>query len=89
MFDTLDDPGSQLLVGDSAPQVLVDQMHSAWVSFVATGDPGWPAYGDNRTVMAFAPASDPTASGPVVDPRGRTERCGRGFAERSRSDRCC
>lgn len=40
-------------------------MHSAWISFATTGDPGWPAYErDGRATMRFD-----TTSSVVHDPR--------------------
>jgi carboxylesterase type B len=40
-------------------------MHSAWVAFASSGDPGWPAYDtDHRRTMRFD-----TASAVVEDPR--------------------
>jgi len=50
VFDTLDDPWGIELRGPDAPRDLAAQVHGAWVRFVATGDPGWPRYGDTRTV---------------------------------------
>ncbi len=47
VFDTLDlGPGQMIgdLLGDAPPQQLADAMHSAWVSFMTRGDPGWPRY---------------------------------------------
>ncbi|HST82784.1 MAG TPA: carboxylesterase family protein [Kineosporiaceae bacterium] len=70
VFDTLDDLASQALIGNAAPQVVADAVHGAWVSFIATGEPGWPAYDDERTVMCFAPDGVVEATGPVADPRG-------------------
>jgi para-nitrobenzyl esterase len=70
VFDTLDDPASQALIGSAVPQVLADAVHGAWVSFIATGEPGWPAYDDERPVMSFAPDGVVEATGPVADPRG-------------------
>jgi para-nitrobenzyl esterase len=70
VFDTLDDPAGHALLGSAAPQALADQVHGAWLAFVTTGEPGWPAYGDDRTVMAFAPDGVVEAGGPVADPRG-------------------
>ncbi|MET3803635.1 para-nitrobenzyl esterase [Nakamurella sp. UYEF19] len=67
-FDNLDDPNSIPMAGDHAPQALADGMHRAWVDFVRTGRPGWPAYGADRTVMRFD-----VESGPVPDP-GRPAR---------------
>lgn len=50
VFDTLDDPWGMELRGPDAPRALANQMHATWVRFIATGDPGWPAYGAARTV---------------------------------------
>jgi carboxylesterase type B len=74
VFDNLDDPTGKPLLGNTPPQALADEMHRAWVDFITTGDPGWPAYGADRTVMAFAPEIDstPAPSAPTADPRGET-----------------
>ncbi|MFJ9390842.1 carboxylesterase/lipase family protein [Nocardioides sp. NPDC101246] len=65
VFDTLDDPWGIELRGGDAPQALADQMHAAWVAFVADGDPGWPAYDEDRTFRRLdlepASVSDPLA----------------------------
>ncbi|WP_330456427.1 carboxylesterase family protein [Streptomyces sp. NBC_00820] len=54
VFDRLDDPSYAPLLGPRPPQALADAMHSAWVSFAKSGDPGWPAYDtDTRTTMVF------------------------------------
>ena len=53
VFDRLDDPEARRLAGDDAPSALASEMHSAWVSFVKTGDPGWPAYGTKRLTRVF------------------------------------
>ncbi|MFJ4225374.1 carboxylesterase/lipase family protein [Microbacterium sp. NPDC089695] len=53
VFDRLDDPETRRLAGDDAPQRLADEMHAAWISFITTGDPGWPAYGAERTTRLF------------------------------------
>ena len=53
------------LLGTDPPQELADAMHAAWVSFAATGDPGWPGYDlERRTTMLFN-----TDSRVVYDPR--------------------
>ena len=49
VFDTLDDPWGIELRGADAPRELAARMHGAWVAFVTTGEPGWPAYGEDRT----------------------------------------
>lgn len=56
VFDALD-KGSRLfgpLLGTDPPQELANTVHSAWISFAATGDPGWPRYDHgSRTTMLF------------------------------------
>jgi para-nitrobenzyl esterase len=53
VFGTLDDPSMRPLVGDTPPVHLGEEVHSAWISFIAHGDPGWPAYGPTRSVKRF------------------------------------
>ncbi|MGJ0388462.1 carboxylesterase/lipase family protein [Microbacterium sp. CGR1] len=53
VFDRLGDPEAQRLAGTDAPQGLADEMHSAWISFIKTGDPGWPEFGPERTTRLF------------------------------------
>ena len=63
VFDALG-PQAEPLLGTAPPQALADAMHTAWVNFARTGDPGWPAYdATQRTTMRF----DHT-SGVVDDP---------------------
>ncbi len=63
-FDNLAAGGVELLTGPPhPPQVLADDMHRAWVSFVSTGGPGWSPYGEARTVMCFG-----AESGQLEDP---------------------
>ncbi|SDJ39403.1 carboxylesterase/lipase family protein [Streptomyces indicus] len=55
-FDLLDAPGVAAALGDTAPQLLADAMHGAWVSFVRDLDPGrhWPPYTTGgRATMLF------------------------------------
>ncbi|MDQ6648646.1 MAG: carboxylesterase/lipase family protein [Actinomycetota bacterium] len=58
VFDNLGAEGGEALETDSPPQSLADTMHGAWVRFVSTGDPGWPAYGEARNVMRFDDSSE-------------------------------
>ena len=70
VFDNLDDPLNEPLMGTAPPQALADEMHGAWVSFVTTGSPGWAPYGAQRTVRQFDAASvtvnDPGAAQRLV-----------------------
>ena len=69
VFDTLDKGPDQML-GEllvNAPQQVASAMHTAWVSFVARGDAGWPEYElGRRATMRFD-----TVSTVVDDPRVR------------------
>ena len=67
VFDTLDKDSRLFgpLLGTDPPQELADAMHAAWISFAATGDPGWPGYDQaRRTTMLFD-----TDSRVIHDPR--------------------
>ena len=57
VFDNLDDPAGRPMAGAEPPQSLADEMHGAWVSFVKTGRPGWPAYGTDRRARSFGATS--------------------------------
>lgn len=58
-FDALDDEEAARLAGPDAPRPLAARMHAAWVSFIRDGDPGWAAFGPNRTTRILA-AEDTT-----------------------------
>lgn len=66
VFDALGAEGASGLTGSHPPQKLADEMHATWVRFAASGDPGWAAYDDQRTVMVF----DENGGHEVSDPRG-------------------
>lgn len=66
VFDNLDAPGADVFTGGEAPQELASAIHSAWVKFASSGDPGWQAYDlDRRSTMVFD-----TTSKVVDDPDG-------------------
>jgi para-nitrobenzyl esterase len=53
-FDLLEAEGVEQVLGPEPPQTLADEVHGAWVSFIGSGDPGWPAYAeDGRAIMVF------------------------------------
>ena len=75
VFDTL---GVTTEAIDSAfvegPQELAEEMHSAWVAFVKTLDPGWDSYSpEHRAVRLFGDESRVE-----VDPRGETREVWKG-----------
>jgi para-nitrobenzyl esterase len=55
VFDTLDTPGltsPEGMVGENPPTELAKRMHSTWITFARTGDPGWVPYNtQQRQVM--------------------------------------
>jgi para-nitrobenzyl esterase len=71
VFDTLDEKGLAGLISPAPPAELARAMHSAWVAFAATGNPGWPAYSANRTAEAASRATMifDVPSAVVSDPR--------------------
>ncbi|MCU1413073.1 MAG: carboxylesterase [Microbacteriaceae bacterium] len=68
VFDTLRSPDWPGITGPNPPQQLTIAMHSAWVAFAKTGDPGWEAWNAKRPVQEF----DDPASGVVYAPREST-----------------
>lgn len=58
VFDNLHQTANRGLVGPAAPQEVATAMHSAWVAFATTGNPGWPRYDlTSRTTMVFNTSS--------------------------------
>lgn len=73
VFDNLAQKDNDTLLGLTPPQELADEMHRAWVAFIATGDPGWPRYEPaTRRVMRFGTPSE-LVSDPDADERGLWE----------------
>jgi len=53
VFDNVERARNFVGRGDE-PQLVADQMSSAWIAFARTGDPGWPRYdAARRATMAF------------------------------------
>ena len=51
-WDLLGAEGVAVVEGPTPPQELADEMHGAWVGFIASGDPGWPAW-DGGSARGF------------------------------------
>lgn len=68
-FGRLDDEDAVRLIGDDAPESLARDMHAAWVSFITTGDPGWPAFDEARLTRIWdvTPETVPQRRAAVVD----------------------
>jgi carboxylesterase 2/para-nitrobenzyl esterase len=81
VFDTLG-LRTEPMLGPSPPQTLADAMHRAWVSFAASGDPGWPKYDPVRRLTNRFAANVEVVENPLAprlaiwDPRGRTHPSG-------------
>jgi para-nitrobenzyl esterase len=65
-FDTL--AAAPHLTGPTPPQALADEMHSAWIRFATSGNPGWARVGEQRPVRTFGDATL-GSDAVVVDPR--------------------
>jgi para-nitrobenzyl esterase len=68
VFDNLSTP--DLPVDSDLPTDLAAEMHSTWIRFATTGDPGWQPFDASYPVMTFG-------AGPakvVCDPRGDERR---------------
>ncbi|MGW7259060.1 carboxylesterase/lipase family protein [Streptomyces sp. NPDC054834] len=63
VFDTGETPESARLAGEGAPQELADTMHSAWVRFVTSGDPGWEPWDTAHPVRILGDGEPYTAHG--------------------------
>jgi len=57
-FDLLTAAGIEALTGPHPPQHLADDMHAAWVRFIQTGNPGWPAWNGHNAQVFAAEQSD-------------------------------
>lgn len=58
VFDNLRQNENKGLVGPTGPQEVATAMHTAWVAFATSGNPGWPRYDlDRRATMRFDIAS--------------------------------
>nr|WP_268844430.1 carboxylesterase family protein [Streptoalloteichus hindustanus] len=64
VFDCLDLPalrGPHALLGPAEPPAsLAREMHTAWVSFARSGNPGWPRFREGRRVRRFDTVSTTT-----------------------------
>jgi para-nitrobenzyl esterase len=72
VFDVLDAEKVDVVAGDDPPRSLADDAHGAWVRFIRTGDPGWPAYDlATRPVMTFDVPSSAVLDDPHASARER------------------
>lgn len=78
VFDHLRGPDAVALLGHDAPQELADAMHAAWVSFAATGNPGWRPWDALRPVKTFDGAGNPVIEAPRESERLALLRADRG-----------
>jgi para-nitrobenzyl esterase len=78
VFDNLQKGRSDMFTGDGPErQGLADRMHSAWIAFAHTSDPGWPAYDlEDRATVVFS--GEPNRVEP--DPMGAERRLWEGVS---------
>lgn len=58
--------------GENPPQELADEMHSAWVRFISTGELGWPTWDGHNARVFGGPQADHYAISRLVVPAGRS-----------------
>jgi para-nitrobenzyl esterase len=66
VFDNLHTADAESAIGSAPPAKLAQDMHATWVSFAATGDPGWEPFDSRYPVMTW----DGQTADLVLDPRG-------------------
>ncbi|MFT2816145.1 carboxylesterase/lipase family protein [Leifsonia sp. A12D58] len=64
VFDALASEDATALAGPDAPQPLASAMHSAWVEFARSGNPGWPAWNAFRPVKVWDGDANPVTHAP-------------------------
>ncbi|KAA9393051.1 carboxylesterase/lipase family protein [Kocuria coralli] len=70
VWDCLGAEGVSRALGAAPPQDLADEVHGAWVSFIAGGGPGWPPYAEMRSVRRFGhPESTTVPDGYAAESR--------------------
>jgi para-nitrobenzyl esterase len=69
VFDGVAKTDAVRLNGPDAPQQLADDMHTAWVAFAKTGDPGWRGWDRSRPVMVFDSPTSHVVEAPREDER--------------------
>jgi para-nitrobenzyl esterase len=72
VFDNLTSPDAEAAIGSNPSTDLAAEMHSAWIRFAATGDPGWEPFDASYPVMTFGAVPGPAEV--VHDPRGDERR---------------
>ena len=71
MFDTISRAEVHPLIGDTPAQAVADQAHRAWVNFITSGDPGWPAYDTVSRTTGLLAETLHVADDPAADERVR------------------
>ena len=61
-WDLLGAEGVTAVAGPNPPQELADEMHAAWVRFIATGDPGWSTWNGHNACVFAAEQTDTYAA---------------------------
>jgi para-nitrobenzyl esterase len=69
VFDTIDRDEVRPLIGDTPSAGVAGNVHGAWVAFITTGNPGWPAYDAGARTMGLLGETARVASDPAADER--------------------
>jgi para-nitrobenzyl esterase len=69
VFDTIDRDEVRPLIGDTPSASVAGNVHGAWVAFITTGDPGWPAYDTGARTMGLLGETTRVVSDPAADER--------------------
>jgi para-nitrobenzyl esterase len=69
VFDTIDRDEVRPLIGDTPSAGVAGNVHGAWVAFITTGNPGWPAYDAGARTMGLLGETTRVASDPAADER--------------------
>ncbi len=68
VFDNVEKARNFVGRGDE-PQAVADQMSDAWLAFVHTGDPGWPAYNTRVRATRMFNLQSSVVNDPLSDVR--------------------
>jgi len=69
VFDTIDRDDVRPLIGDAPSAGVAANVHGAWVAFITTGDPGWPAYDTGTRTTGLLGETTRVVADPAGDER--------------------
>jgi len=78
VFDLLDTPAGRQFAGEGAPQEIADLVGTAWASFAAGEEPGWPQFADDQRLTLVLDERSVVTADPFATRRAIWERTGLG-----------